>query len=290
MNSLRLPSYAKINLGLIIKGKRSDGYHEIETILQQVDLNDTLEIKIHQEPEIIFSCDNPAIPSDDSNLCVKAANLLQHTADVKSGAEIKLSKIIPVGAGLGGGSSNAAVVLLGLNKLWGLKLPSKKLRELGSKLGSDVPFFIEGGTAIGRGRGEVLTPFILEDNLPILIVYPERSVSTQWAYAQLNLNLTLKEKNITFRTFEKGNLTNVSFLKSIRNEFEKVVFEEYPMLTQIKEKMYLNNAVFAGMSGSGSTIFGVFQNKEEILRVRKKFEQYRTFLVQPIKWGYDQLN
>lgn len=291
MNLLRLPSYAKINFGLLIKSKRSDGFHEIETILQQIDLKDELELQAKDEPDITFYCESPGIPTGSANSCVRAAKLLKQVEGVQKGARIVLKKSIPAGTGLGGGSSNAAVVLLGLNKLWCLNLKLERLTALACQLGSDVPFFIQGGTALARGRGEILIPCNIQGNFTILIVIPPISVSTRWAYGQVNLSLTMNKKNIKFKHFKGINYLDKEFLSSLNNDLETIVFKRHPVLSVIKQELYQKDAIFASMSGSGSAIFGIFQGKKEALEA-KEFFQNRYFVVvsRPISWGFEQLN
>jgi len=290
MKSLSLPSFAKINLGLYITGKREDGYHEIETLLQQVSIKDVIELKTTDTPEISLTCDTASIPSDASNLCVRAAELLRKSISIKQGVDISLRKAIPSGAGLGGGSSNAAVVLLGLNHLWNLGLTAEQLCHLGVKLGADVPFFIEGGTAIAEGIGERLTSIDVEFGPHIVVIFPELTISTKWAYGQVNLDLTKKEKKLTLKSFKNRNFNKVQFFRSLKNEFEAVVFEKYPQLAAIKGRMYDGGASFASMSGSGSAMFSIFDRYEQALETKDAFENYRTFLAQPVRWGYDQVN
>ncbi len=287
MQTIKVPSYAKINLGLFILGVRDDGFHEIETILQQIDLKDEIEVKATDSHQIEFSCDHPDLQESELNLCVLAANLLREATGIQKGAHIHLNKIIPMGAGLGGGSSNAALVLLCLNKLWGLNLSAKRLQVIASQLGSDIPFFILGGTAIATGRGDLLSPIKSTGNLPILVVYPNIPVSTKWAYDQLNLNLTIKEKNTILAGFNDINYNNVDFVKALKNEFEEKVFTEYPILREIKKQINQSKAILASMSGSGSAIFGIFEKEDDALRVKKFFQDdYPTFVTRPINWGY----
>ncbi len=291
MNSLRLPSYAKINLALFVKGKRGDGYHDIETVFQQISLHDEIELKPTPGAEVEFACDNPDIPDGMANLCVRAAYLLKMRAGIKEGADIVLHKKIPSGAGLGGGSSNAAVVMLGLNKLWQLHWPADQLAELALELGSDVPFFINGGLALGEGRGERLTLVRCSWDLPIVLVYPGVSISTKWAYERLNLSLTIKKKYIKLTHFKNRNFNNVQFYQDFKNDFQKVVFETHPGLNHIKTELSELGAIYASLSGSGSSIFGVFSDEDAANAAKKVFTgRYEVFIAQPVKWGYEQLN
>ena len=192
-----------------------------------------------------------------------------------------------MGAGLGGGSSNAAVVLLCLNKLWGLNLSAQELRAIASQLGSDIPFFILGGTAVATGRGNLLRPAKLTGERPIVVVFPGIAVSTKWAYRQVNLSLTIKEKNTTLASFNDINYDIKDFLKSLKNEFEAIVFTEYPLLEQIKKQINRSKAIYTSMSGSGSAIFGIFEKEDDALEVRRFFQnEYPTFVTRPINWGY----
>ena len=287
MQAIRVPSYAKLNLGLFILGVRDDGFHEIETILQQIDLNDEIEVKLTDSSKIEFSCDHPDLQEANSNLCVRAANVLKQTTGIQKGAQIYLSKTIPMGAGLGGGSSNAAVVLLCLNKLWGLNLSAQELQAIASQLGSDIPFFILGGTAVATGRGNLLRPAKLTGEPTIVVVFPKISVSTKWAYKQVNLSLTIREKNIILPHFNDINYSNADFVKSLKNEFEEIVFTEYPLLEQIKKQINQSKAIYTSMSGSGSAIFGIFEQEEDALEVKRFFQnEYPTFVTRPINWGY----
>lgn len=292
MQTIRFPAYAKVNFGLSILGKRNDGFHEIETVLQQIDLKDEIEVKGTDQQKIGFSCDHSDLPVGDSNLCVSAAKLLQQAAKVQKGVRIHLKKTIPIGAGLGGGSSNAAVVLLALNKLWGVDLSVGELQVLASELGSDIPFFILGGTAFATGKGDNLQPAKLTtNNFAFVIIFPEIAVSTKWAYGQLNLSLTIKKKNSNFMSFNDININDVDFVTSCKNEFEEVIFVKHPILGEIKRQLYESNALFASMSGSGSALYGVFRNEDDAFEVKKQFqERYQTFVARPINWGYGEVS
>ncbi len=291
MRSLRLPSYAKINLGLNILGKRDDGFHELQTVLQQIDLHDEIALRLSAKPGIRFSCDTPSLPVDDSNLCVRAFRLLEARHLVKSGVEIELSKRIPAGAGLGGGSGNAAVVLLGLNSLWDLGLSVNQLEEMAAELGSDVPFFIQGGTAFATGRGEQLESVALPVQPgAVLVVFAGIHVSTAWAYRNLNSDLTMSKKDLTLTSFKDKIINDVEFFRLLRNDFEAHVFAEHAVLGEIKRLLCINGALFASLSGSGSAVFGLFDCESDATRVESLFPgHYRTFVSAFIKWGYAQL-
>jgi 4-diphosphocytidyl-2-C-methyl-D-erythritol kinase len=290
METLRLPSYAKINLGLLVKGKREDGFHEIETILHQIDLRDEIEIVRRSDGHVKMSTDHPGLPIDDGNLCVQAAKRLQLAFKVQEGAEIRLTKVIPAGAGLGGGSSNAAAVLLGLNRLWQLDLPPEELQRLAASIGADVPFFIRGGSALASGKGDTINHFDLVNSFAILVVFPNVMIPTRWAYGQFNLSLTKSEKSLTLLYFKRININNVNLLRSLRNDFEDVVFPEYPMLSHCKRLMEDAGAVYASLSGSGSALYGFFQNTGDAAAASEAFqERCQTYVTQHIEWGYREI-
>ena len=253
---------AKVNLGLHILGKREDGFHELETLLQMVKLFDDIRIEcIPRGLELV--CDQPDIPQDEGNLVIKAAKILQTKfPDRCKGARIHLNKNIPHGAGLGGGSGNAAGVLLGLNFLWDLKLKRKDLVLIASELGSDVPFFLFSPCAIGRGRGEVLESVESSIRFCILMAYPGFTVSTAMVYGNLKLKLTKRENNISIL---KNFLLQSEYAQmgaSWFNDLEPIVFKQYPWLSEIKKEMLTLGAKGALLSGSGSTVFGIFDNPE----------------------------
>ncbi len=258
--SFRTP--AKVNLGLHILGKREDGFHELETLFQMVNWFDEIKIEcLSRGLELV--CDQPDIPHDEGNLAIKAAQILQtQFPDRCKGARIYLSKNIPHGAGLGGGSGNAAGVLLGLNFLWDLKLKRKDLILIASKLGSDVPFFLFSPCAIGRGRGEILESVNSSIKFYILMVYPGFSVSTALVYENLKLKLTKRQNNISILKNFLLQLEYAQLGANWSNDLEPIVFQEHPGLSEIKKGMLALGAKGALLSGSGSTVFGVFDNPE----------------------------
>ena len=258
--SFRTP--AKVNLGLHILGKREDGFHELETLFQMVNWFDEIKIEcLSRGLELV--CDQPDIPHDEGNLAIKAAQILQtQFPDRCKGARIYLSKNIPHGAGLGGGSGNAAGVLLALNFLWDLKLKRKDLILIASKLGSDVPFFLFSPCAIGRGRGEILESVNSSIKFYILMVYPGFSVSTALVYENLKLKLTKRQNNISILKNFLLQLEYAQLGANWSNDLEPIVFQEHPGLSEIKKGMLALGAKGALLSGSGSTVFGIFDNPE----------------------------
>ncbi len=258
--SLRAP--AKINWFLSVLDKRADGYHNIVSAMQCVDIFDELFFEESDEIQVQSDLDIPA----EGNLVYKAAALLKRVSSYKFGARIQLKKNIPVAAGLGGGSSDAAYTLIGLNRLWGLNFDKRDLRGLAAELGSDVPFFLGGPLALIEGRGEKITELNTESSLIVLLVKPEVPVSTAWAYSFFKTKLTKKAFDIKlFCQALDGK--NFSFLRdTVFNDLEEVVIRKYPVVGGIKRMLARNGALFSLMSGSGSTVFGVFHTNEEAVR------------------------
>mgnify|MGYP001247941748 FL=1 len=275
---------AKVNLGLYILGKRADGFHELETLFQMVNWCDEIKIECLGDG-LDLICNQPDIPNDDGNLAIKAARLLQtRFPDRCKGARIHLKKNIPHGAGLGGGSGNAAGTLLGLNFLWGLKLKREDLILMASELGSDVPFFLFSPCAIGRSRGEILEPVNSSIKFYILMVYPGFTLSAAWVYGNLNLKLTKQKNNISIL---ENFLLQSEFAQlgaAWINDLEPVVFQEYPEIFAIKKQILAFGAKGAFLSGSGSTVFGLFDNLETAKTAYARFEggKFRLFLAKSI--------
>lgn len=266
----KILSNAKINLGLYITGKRDDGYHNIETLFLPVSLYD--ELTIEKSSKIIISCNKAEIPVDEGNTVYKAVKLLQEKYKINYGCNIFLDKKIPPGAGLGGGSSNAAFVLKALNELWELCLNRKELSKMALDIGSDVPFFIINRPSVGRGRGEILTSFSININFKILLIYPELIINTGEVYKQVKINLTKDKKSVTFFTNFRS-IEDLVALENLHNQLEPVVFREYPHLKGIKNELYNEGAVFSSMSGSGSTIFGLFDENFDLTGLKEKYSK-----------------
>jgi 4-diphosphocytidyl-2-C-methyl-D-erythritol kinase len=282
--SISFKTPAKVNLGLHILSKREDGFHELETLFQMVNWCDEIKIEcLSRGLELV--CNQPDIPTDDGNLVIKAAHILQTRFPERcKGARIHLNKNIPHGAGLGGGSGNAAGVLLGLNYLWGLKLKREDLISMASELGSDVPFFLFSPCAIGRGRGEILEPVKSSIRFYILMVYPGFAVSTASVYGNLKLKLTKRENNISIL---KNFILQSEFAQlgaAWSNDLEPVVFKEHPDLSGIKNEMLALGAKGALLSGSGSTVFGIFDNPEIVNNAYARLERgdFRLFLAENV--------
>jgi len=260
--SFRLPSFAKINLYLRVLGKRADGFHEICTIFQSVSLCDYLTFS--EDDRILFTCDDEKIPTDDKNLIVKAAKVLREIHAVKKGAAIHLEKHIPAPGGLGGGSSNAAATLFGLMRLWDIEIDFKDLHRIGKNLGSDVPFFLYGGTALGTGSGTEISSLADFREKYLLIVTPNIDVSTKDAFDRLSApDLTNKGSKSILQICRDD--VDSSYLRqsNLANDYERVIFEIEPETRRAKEKLFVCGAKRALLSGSGASVFGIFETNEQ---------------------------
>lgn len=265
-------SPAKINIGLNIISKREDGYHNIETIFYPIKLYDRMIFKESNKFEI--ECSDKSIPTDEKNLIYKARNVLSEFVQKELFVRIELEKTIPVFAGLGGGSSNAAITLIALNEIFNLKLDKEVLLKLASKIGSDVPFFILNSPAYAEGRGEILKPLPnFKLNYKILLVIPDIKISTAWAYSNFKVSKKQIELSLiqTAEDFEQ-------YRGKITNDFEEIVFPFYPELNEIKNKLLELGASFALLSGSGSSIYGLFDQNFETDLLIKQFKNYRVFI------------
>lgn len=290
MNSIDLISRAKINLSIDVTGKRDDGYHIVDMIMQTIDLYDNLKINELKEDLIIIKSSNTDIPLNEDNIMYKAAKLLKESFNIKKGLEIIIEKNIPVAAGMAGGSSNAAAVLVGLNKLWDLNLDETKLKELGLKLGADVPFCISGGSALAQGIGEKLTKIKgLPKELNILICKPNIFVSTKEVYQSLNLKKinNRPDNNKLIEALEREDVYFVS--KNMANVLEEVTSLKYEEIGQIERVMVKNKALGSMMSGSGPTVFGLFDNEEWAINAKQELltEYNQVYLVKSSDKGVE---
>jgi 4-diphosphocytidyl-2-C-methyl-D-erythritol kinase len=255
----RFASPAKINLGLRILGKRPDGYHAIETILLMLDLCDWLSFRANDLGTIALTCSPPTLPTDERNLIMRAARSLQQAKHVSQGVTITLEKHIPIAAGLGGGSSNAGTALLALNHAWGLHCPMPVLHHLAAQLGSDVPFFLNGPTALAAGRGEVLSP-IPSPPLTGVLVNPGFGVSAGWAYGQFGGRSLATDRTMAIirRALQDQDLSLLA--AAIVNDLEPGVAAAYPVIREMQAALRTVGAVATFLSGSGPTVCGVFSH------------------------------
>lgn len=278
MNTLDIPSPAKINLFLKVVGKRADGYHELETLMCRVDLFDIVTLSFDQ-PSISVQCTHPEVPEDKRNLAYKAAALFFEAMAKDHGVSIFIEKVVPVGAGLGGGSGNAAAVLMGLNQHYGFPFSNKEIMDMGLKVGADVPFFLFQHTAVARGVGEHLEPVYGVPPWSAVLVFPKCQISTAWVYEHLNLGLTNCEENYMFSRFFKD-LSKHKIL--LCNDLEQVTVKKFPEINIIKTAFLDLGAEAALMSGSGPTVFALFQDRQQAFPAFQKIRQQQgwdTFLV-----------
>lgn len=278
MKSVELKSRAKINLSIDVLGKREDGYHLVEMIMQTIDLFDTIKIVVLEDDKIIINSNSDNIPLDKNNIVYKAASLIKTKYNIDKGIEIYINKNIPVAAGMAGGSSNAAAVLVGLNKIFNLNLTKNQLEELGLQLGADVPFCISGGACLAENIGEKLTKIDgLSKDAFIVICKPNIFVSTKEVYEKIDSKEIEKRPNnkLLVQLLKDNDLNLLS--ENMYNVLEEVTKQQYPIIGEIENTMIENGAIGSMMSGSGPTVFGLYLNKDEADKCRKlllnKFEE-----------------
>lgn len=278
MKFIEIKAPAKINIGLNILAKRKDGFHNLSTLFYPiVDLYDVLTFELSDK--FNFTCNSNSVPNDDSNIVVKAKILLEKISDKKINVLINLNKNIPSQAGLGGGSSDAAATLISLNEMFQLGLDYRNLNELALQLGSDVPFFIKSKPAIGTSRGEILEFIDLEITEPLLIVYPKINISSKEAFQNIVSNIS----DIDFHSLIEKEKLDYDFVRSkVKNDFEKFVFAKYPEIEELKSQLYQDGALFALMSGSGSSVYGIFKDINSAKTAKNKLtKNYFSFLSNP---------
>ncbi len=270
---MRLQAFAKINLGLDVLGKREDGYHEVRMIMQTIRMYDQLDMRNSVEPGIHLTTNKKYIPVDENNLVWRAAKLMMDTCGIIEGVSIHLHKVIPVAAGMAGGSSDAAATLVGMNRLFHCGLSKEKLMELGVQIGADVPYCVLRGTALAEGIGEKLTVLPPMPDCWILIGKPGISVSTKYVYTTLDLNTDTVHPDIDGmkKALEDGNLYGIT--ERMGNVLQDVTIPAYPEVERIKEQMKTLGAVNAMMSGSGPTVFGIFDNEEKAQKACQKLRE-----------------
>ena len=279
MKVLKKNSYAKLNFGLQVLNKRSDGFHNINSVFIRINLHDKMRFSVSND----FSINsNFSIPVK-KNIIFKTLEVLsEHFDKDLFKLKIDLNKKIPAGAGLGGGSSNAAETIKACTELFDIKAEREEINSLAARIGSDVPFFLQNSSAIGKSKGEKLEPFDFDMPFHILIVFPNIHISTPEAYKMLN-RTEIPQKEINFKTFlNKFVLERMQLEKNIINDFELPVFELQPELRSIKEKLYDVGSEFAIMSGSGSSVFGLFNDHKKAEKAAESFDEYQTFITEKI--------
>lgn len=275
MNQMRLKALAKINLGLDVLRRKEDGYHEVKMIMQTIHLHDQIHIKKIEEDEIKIRTNLYYLPNNENNLAYKAAKMLKDEFHLPGGVSINLKKVIPVAAGMAGGSSDAAAVLFGMNKMYGLKLSMQELMDRGVKLGADVPYCIMRGTALAEGIGEKLTQLPAMPKCHILIAKPPINVSTKFVYENLHANGLKPEDHppvdAQIEALKEGNLEKL--VANMGNVLERVTVPEYPVIDEIKKMMLDGGALGSMMSGSGPTVFGIFTSYSAAKDTYEKIEK-----------------
>lgn len=285
MNYLSIQSPAKINLGLKTIARRKDGYHQLETVFQQVQLSDVIHFE--NTPDTTkFTCTETSLISEGNLIC-KAAILLSKKFSLKRGVTVHLEKNIPIAAGLGGGSSNAAITLQVLNRIWELNLRQSELIEMAKDLGADVPFFLYGARAIGTERGDQLSPLPNHHKYPIVLVNPGIGISAAWVYKNLNLGLTNNRNDIKLLALalRGGDIQQIG--KLLFNDLESVLLPRFPVLEKIKALLIQSGAAGTIVSGSGSTVFAIFENLQKAEKAAKSIKDYggknwRVFLTETL--------
>lgn len=286
---IRIEAMAKINLGLDVLRKRPDGYHEVKMIMQSIDLHDDLELEETEEEGIHLTCSVEELPADGSNLIWKAAELLMKEKEVKNGVKIHLTKRIPMAAGMAGGSADAAATMLAVNELFSLGFTKKELMDRAVRIGADVPYCIMGGTALSEGIGEILSPLPDMPDCWILIAKPDIDVPTAFVYKNLRAAELTWHPDIDgmMQALKDGSLEGIT--ERLGNVLETVTIPAHPVIREIKELMLQSGAMNALMSGSGPTVFGIFNayEKAEAARVRMEASRLagRVCLTRPIQNG-----
>ncbi len=261
MDKLELKALAKINLGLDVLGRRENGYHDVRMVMQTIYLYDDVILQKNKEPGIQLKTNLFYLPTDENNIAYKAAKMLIDEFDIRDGIDIRLNKFIPVSAGMAGGSTNAAAVLFGMNRMFELGLNEQQLKDRGVKLGADVPYCIMRGTVLAEGIGEVLTPLPPMPKCYVLIAKPGISVSTKTVYQKFDALDEIDHPNIDglIDGLSHGDLKRTA--ESMGNVLEEVTIGDYPVIEEIKTVMKNEGALNAMMSGSGPTVFGIFEEK-----------------------------
>lgn len=273
MEKISVKAFGKINLGLAVLGRRNNGYHDVSMVMQTVGIYDTIELKIMEKNEIILSSNRADLPLDETNIVFKAIQLIKERFSIKKGISAHVHKVLPIAAGMGGGSADAAATLKGMNELFQLALSEEALREFGLILGADVPFLIMGGTALAEGIGEKLRKLPSPPKCHLVLAKPNISVSTKEVYEAFDsLNKPFIPKMETLiKALEEEALEDLG--KALGNSLEGVTITKYPLIEEIKKKMMEEGAMAALMTGSGPTVFGLFEEKEKAEKAKSKLEK-----------------
>ena len=281
MNKVIINSNAKVNIGLKILKARDDGYHNIVTVFQEINLFDIISIS-KKSKGCDFNSNATWLINDKTNLCVIAYEAMKNKFDI-DGVVIDLTKNIPKGSGLGGGSSNAASIMKGIRELYSLSISDKELEDIGSQIGADVPFFIRGSIQLGEGIGDRLTPLKITISGKYLIIIPDTEIDTSWAYSKFKNDLDSSILPINFASLSNEKTISLDKLQFFENDFESIVVPTYPEIGKIKEALHALGAGFASLSGSGSTVFGIFNDDVSLDKALSYFSpKYKTFIANPL--------
>lgn len=275
-------SHAKINIGLRIVGKRPDGFHTLESVFQEISLHDEIYVR-RKESGIRIWCNWQSVPTDERNLCYRVFQLFAEKYGVGEGVDIELRKNIPVGSGLGGGSSNAATCIKAFSQMFHLGLSLPEMIRLAAQVGSDVPFFIVGKTALVKGRGEVVVPIRFLSDYHTLLVLPKVQLSTAEIYKKFEMNLTKYKRHVKFEAVISGvrNLGDLS--RNFYNDLEQVARAVCPELAGIRERLIASGAAYVSLSGSGSAMYGLYQSKSDLEAAKEVFSpDFRVYVAQPV--------
>ena len=281
MNKVIINSNAKVNIGLKVLKDRKDGYHDIVTVFQEINLFDIISIS-RKSKGCDFNSNTTWLKNDKTNLCVIAYEAMKKKFDI-GGVDIDLTKNIPRGSGLGGGSSNAASIMKGIRELYSLNISDKALEDMASQIGADVPFFIRGSIQLGEGIGDILTPLKINISGKYLIIIPDAEIDTSWAYSKFKNDLDSSILPINFASLSNEKTIGLDKLKFFENDFESIVVPTYPEIGKIKEALHALGARFASLSGSGSTVFGIFNDDVSLDKALSYFSpKYKTFIANPL--------
>lgn len=290
MTKLELKAYAKVNIGLDVVRRLDNGYHEVRMIMQTLSLHDTLVMERCPEKGIVLTTDSEELTCPEDNLIYKAANLMFEAYQLSGGIRIHLQKRIPIAAGMAGGSTDAAAVFRGINQLYQLNLPKEELQKLAVRLGADIPYCIVGGTYVSEGIGEILTPAPDMPECYILVAKPSIGVSTKWVYENLHANSLTNHPDIDGMLEAMKNKNLQLLADKMDNVLERVTVTKYPVINQIKQMMQEQGALRAMMSGSGPTVFGIFETEEKMQDAYDKLKEegiIQDIFATTIQKGYD---
>lgn len=284
MRRVELKARAKVNLSLDVLSKRQDGYHEVKMIMQTLELHDSIILEEISEG-IEIECNSPWVPLNNQNIAYKAAELVISSYGIKTGVKINIIKRIPVAAGLAGGSSNAAAVFQGLNEMFSLGISEEVLMILGKQIGADVPYCIKGGTMLSEGIGEILTTISQLPRIPVVLVKPKIGVSTAWVYKNLNLDKinVRPETELLIKAIDNKDIKYLA--SNMVNVLESVTIPKYPIIDEIKRKMVKSKTLGSMMSGSGPTVFGIYEDDKSaedawnLLKTDNRWESILTYTI-----------